>query len=260
MKKVFTILLTCTTIFTFGQETKIVRKSVAQNQYEIREVLKSDKKVNHGKYELYENNDLKISGYYIQNQKDSVWIEYNAAGKVSEGNYKKDLRSGQWVFFYGQKPKQEKVRCQGKYEAGNKVGIWEFFRPDGQLAHQYDCNSRNFTHIIGNGRDTVVIYPEEMPYFKDGDLKGLFQFIGNNQKYPIKARDNGISGEVYVSAYIDENGEFYNYKLEKGDVDNFGDEAMRVMRLLSGRWEPAKFDGVKFSGVKINIPFRWTIR
>ena len=104
-------------------------------------------------------------------------------------------------------------------------------------------------------KDTYVIV-EEMPAFPGGD-KALRQFVSNNLIYPIKAREAGIQGTVYVTFIVDKKGYIRNIKIIRGIGGGCDEEAVRVVKLMP-KWNPGTQNG-KPVNVKFNLPLNYSI-
>ena len=79
--------------------------------------------------------------------------------------------------------------------------------------------------------DEVFMVVEQMPVFPGGDL-GLMKFIQKTVKYPPIAKENDITGKVYVSYVVNKKGKVTNVKVVRS-VDKYLDaEAVRVVKLL----------------------------
>lgn len=97
---------------------------------------------------------------------------------------------------------------------------------------------------------------EEMPSYPGGDA-ALMQFLQKNIKYPQIAKENGISGVVYVSFIVDRTGQVTEVKVVRG-VDPFLDkEAVRVVSSLKG-YTPGKQRG-KPVPVQFTLPIRFQL-
>lgn len=112
-----------------------------------------------------------------------------------------------------------------------------------------DDKTKTQTHIVQT-YDVVVeeeVEPiafavvEEKPEFPGGDA-ALMKFIAENTKYPDIAKENGISGRVFVQFVIDGTGRVTKVTIAKG-VDQYLDtEAIRVVKTLPN-WTPGKQRG-----------------
>ena len=78
--------------------------------------------------------------------------------------------------------------------------------------------------------------------FKSGK-SGFTNFLRDNTIYPQFSKDNCIQGTVNVSFKLDENGKVYFSKISKGILSELDEEALRLVRLSSGKWQvPAGYD------------------
>lgn len=78
--------------------------------------------------------------------------------------------------------------------------------------------------------------------FKSGK-SGFASFLKDNTVYPSYSRDNCIQGTVNISFKLDENGKVYYSRVSKGILTELDDEALRLVRLSSGKWKvPAGYD------------------
>lgn len=73
------------------------------------------------------------------------------------------------------------------------------------------------------------------PHFKGGDSE-LAYFLKENLVYPEYSRQNCISGTIQVSFNVDGAGKLHNVKIYKGMGIDLDDEAIRVLKLTSGKW------------------------
>jgi Ca-activated chloride channel homolog len=101
---------------------------------------------------------------------------------------------------------------------------------------------------------TVV---ETMPEFKGGQ-KALEAFLTSNIKYPEQAALNQISGTVYITFIVDEKGKISNVKVLRGIGGGCDEEAVRVVKLMSGKWNPGKQKGKPVS-VQYTLPVQFNL-
>lgn len=98
---------------------------------------------------------------------------------------------------------------------------------------------------------------EEMPSFPGGEAE-LFKYLGKAIKYPDIAKDAGISGVVYMTFVVDENGKVRDPKVLRGIGGGCDEEATRVVKSMPA-WDPGKQRG-KPVRVQYNLPIRFTLR
>lgn len=103
----------------------------------------------------------------------------------------------------------------------------------------------------------VLISVEIMPEFKGGQ-KALEAFLTANIKYPEQAASNQICGTVYVTFLINEKGQISNIKVLRGIGGGCDEEAVRVVKLTSGKWNPGKQKGKPVS-VQFNLPVQFKL-
>ncbi len=97
---------------------------------------------------------------------------------------------------------------------------------------------------------------DEQPTFKGGQ-KSLTSFIDNHLIYPEFSKDNCLQGTVQVSFKLNKQGRIYESKIQKGFGVDLDMEALRVVRLTSGKWiMPANHDTL----VSLVLPVNFTLR
>lgn len=103
----------------------------------------------------------------------------------------------------------------------------------------------------------VYSFATVMPSFRTGDA-ALFAFIHDSIHYPSDALQQKQSGRVQVLAIIDEKGNVSGVSVLRGVCPSVDSEAVRVIKLTSGMWEPGKIadQAVK---VKKTIPVKFLI-
>lgn len=103
---------------------------------------------------------------------------------------------------------------------------------------------------------THLVYDvESMPKFSGG-INGLTEFIRRNLIYPEKAREEGLTGTVYVEFWVDTTGRTHQHQVLRGIRDDFNQEALRISRLLVFE-EPAKQKG-KSIGIWYSLPVQFS--
>jgi len=125
-----------------------------------------------------------------------------------------------------------------------------------------------------DSEEQIFAIVEKMPEFKGGEEK-LIAFLKANTTYPESARENGISGTVYLTFVVEGDGEISNIKVLKTNFNTvFGEplderrmqilgfglteEAIRVVSLMP-KWEPGRQDG-KPIRVQFTLPIKFTLR
>lgn len=103
----------------------------------------------------------------------------------------------------------------------------------------------------------IFLIVEEMPGFPGGEAK-LVKYLGDNIKYPAVARENGITGTVFVTFVIGPDGQVKDVKVLRGIGGGCDEEAKRVVMSMP-KWKPGKQRGKPVS-VQYNLPIRFTLK
>lgn len=100
---------------------------------------------------------------------------------------------------------------------------------------------------------------EVNPEFPGGE-KALFEFLGENTKFPAIAKDAGIQGIVYVQFVIMEDGSINPDMVEilRGVHPALDQEAIRVIKLMPN-WVPGYQRGQAVR-VYYKLPFRFYLK
>lgn len=100
-------------------------------------------------------------------------------------------------------------------------------------------------------------FVEQMPAFPGGET-ALFKFISENIKYPAIARENGISGPVYVQFVVSKSGEISKAKVVRGIGGGCNEEALRVVNMMP-KWNPGKHNG-RAVPVTFTLPIKFVLQ
>jgi protein TonB len=106
--------------------------------------------------------------------------------------------------------------------------------------------------------DKIFTTVSEMPSFPNGTEK-YFEFVRNNIRYPIEARENGIYGKVYVSFTTDKNGKIKDVKLVRGIGGGCNEEAIRIVKAMPD-WIPGRQNGQKVSVANITVVIDFVLK
>jgi len=99
---------------------------------------------------------------------------------------------------------------------------------------------------------------ETLPQFRGGQ-DSLVKFIAKNIKYPPEARENCISGKVYVKFLISADGTIDSINVIRSVHKSVDDEAIRLVKLTNGYWTPGKINDSSVSA-SFNLPFNFSLK
>lgn len=194
------------------------------------------------------------------NQPDQVTGVWDSAGNQL-------VKDGQGQAVYQTKTtsrsdttKETQFVEQGLYKSGFKQGIWTGRYADESYAYQetYDKGVCQSGKAWSGGADTtqytVVMQQPEFP----GGLQGLGQFLSQNLSYPASAQKAGVQGKVFISFVVCTDGTLCDYDVFKGVRPDIDQEAVRVVKKMSGKWKPGSYRGQRVR-VKYNLPINFNL-
>lgn len=103
----------------------------------------------------------------------------------------------------------------------------------------------------------IFLIVEKMPSFPGGDAQ-LVKYLSENIKYPAIARENGITGTVFVTFVVGPDGSVKDVKVLRGIGGGCDEEAKRVVMAMP-KWEAGKQRGKPVS-VQYNLPIRFILK
>lgn len=103
----------------------------------------------------------------------------------------------------------------------------------------------------------VFTYVEEMPTFPGGEA-AMYEYISKKIVYPALARENGITGRVFMNFIVDKDGNIKDVKVLRGIGGGCDEEATRVIKAMPN-WKPGKQNGRSVQ-VSFNVPINFTLK
>lgn len=104
--------------------------------------------------------------------------------------------------------------------------------------------------------EVIFTVVEDMPEFPGGK-DAFYAYIGNNIKYPVKAKENGTSGTVFITYVVEKDGSISNVSVLRGIGDGCDEEGVRVVKGMPN-WKPGKQRG-KAVRVQYNLPIKFNL-
>lgn len=110
--------------------------------------------------------------------------------------------------------------------------------------------------VLFDTSEKLTRMANEDPTFKGGQ-KSLTSFIDNNLIYPEFAKENCLQGTIQVSFKLTKEGRIYDSGIHKGFGIDLDMEALRIVRLTSGKWiMPANHDTL----ISLVLPVNFALR
>ena len=113
------------------------------------------------------------------------------------------------------------------------------------------------TEEVEEAEEEVFLVVEEDPEFPGG-LDALSKFIADNIKYPQLAKENNITGRVFVSFVVEKDGRVGQVKILRDIGGGCGNEAVRVVKMMP-KWKPGKQRG-KAVRSQFNLPVNFDLQ
>jgi protein TonB len=156
---------------------------------------------------------------------------------------------------------------EGNYDMGKKSGIWTYYNSEGVVREKMDETTGKLTfynpdadtvttiiRVNGNTERVKLDWPVE---YAEGE-SAMWKTIQTNIEYPEIAREEGISGEILISFFVGTDGIAREHAVLKGVAPILDEEALRVVKLLSDKWQPAKYKGEPVEALHV-MSIRFTI-
>jgi len=229
MRKIFILSLLVHFVLISNSQEKLKKKTISNSASYTAEkftVLKEDKSIKQGEYKKYDLHFINLyeCGYYTNNLKDSIWIQYL----------------------------NQKIMSIGKYDKGKQIGIWNYFYYSGGLHYSFDFETNALSEYNWNpdvskalkvkvDNEWIESEVDSPPLSLDTDI---IHNVAVNVVYPAYARENGIQGTVLLSVQIDKEGNVNEYKISKSVDPLLDEESVKVIKRIK-RWYPAILNGKK---------------
>ena len=148
----------------------------------------------------------------------------------------------------------------GQMKNGVKVGKWTGKNSNGNLEYieNYE-NGKCLKGISYFGKDSLTYTSTNKNAEFKNSMSGFESHLMANLKYPSAAQRANISGQVYVQFVVCTDGTLCDYKVLRGVGFGCDEEAVRVIKLSSGKWEPAMQRG-KPVRARFIIPINFKLR
>ncbi|WP_139925868.1 energy transducer TonB [Hymenobacter sp. DG01] len=178
--------------------------------------------------------------HYRDDEADGLYVGWYEDGRVSQrGDYADGQRVGRWISVHrnGQK------RSEGRYNAGRAVGEWHYYYDTGELSaiEMPDRQGKPLALAFFNKDGSPYmgkVRTRELPQFPGGEA-ALLSYVARNTTYPRNIRRKGITGNVYVSYTVGEDGRVGQVRVVQGLAPEADQEARRVVASLPA-FEPGR--------------------
>jgi TonB family protein len=148
----------------------------------------------------------------------------------------------------------------GEVKNGVKEGSWTAKTSDSTLIYQEHYNKGILTKgtSFHDGEKVEYTEVEIQPEFAGG-MNSMYRYLAQNIKYPPDAAKKSIQGRVFTTFVVCEDGTLCDFEVLKGLDKSIDKEALRVIKGMSGKWEPGWQRGKKVR-VKYNLPINFQLQ
>jgi protein TonB len=146
---------------------------------------------------------------------NGVSRHYNVDGYIdSTGQFSRGMRNGEFIKLAGDPLKSK----------------WKYMYKDDSLMEVTDLEKQK--------KDSVKPYGDEKESDYPGGLKGWQRYMLKNLKYPERAMNGNVQGQVRVNFVVDKSGNVVDPYIDASVEYSLDEEALRIIK-NSGKWEPA---------------------
>ena len=163
---------------------------------------------------------------------------------------KKTVENGEGLAEFYSKNSVE----SGIFKNGFKDGLWIEKSLNGTLHFKEIYEQSNLlegTRYVGQDSIKYNLVDNRASFI--GGMKGFGKHLMTTLKYPIDAIKAGSQGTVLIEFTVCTDGTLCDYNILRGVDENCNKEALRVIKLTSGKWKSAKKRGIPVS-TKFTLP------
>ena len=140
-------------------------------------------------------------------------------------------------------------------ESQNEVDMSSFQRQE--EATNIEITPVKIEEEVEEEEMTIFQVVENDPEFPGG-VEAMYKYLAQSIKYPQLARENSITGRVYVTFVVEKDGSVSGVKVLRDIGGGCGAEAVRVVKAMP-KWTPGKQRG-KAVRVQYNLPVNFTLK
>ena len=111
--------------------------------------------------------------------------------------------------------------------------------------------------VVAEKNQQVFDVVEQMPEYPGG-FQALFEYLGQNVKYPEDAEKQKVEGRVLANFVVETDGSISNVKVIKPAFPSLDAEAVRVLSAMP-KWKPGMQSG-KVVRVKFTVPINFSLK
>jgi TonB family protein len=99
----------------------------------------------------------------------------------------------------------------------------------------------SFQFVKAQNNDSIYVQVQVSPEYPGGE-NVMYEFISRNVNYPVREKENGITGKVIVRFAIMTDGSTDHIEILSKTPEPFNQEVVRVIKAMP-KWKPGMQDG-----------------
>ena len=111
--------------------------------------------------------------------------------------------------------------------------------------------------VVAEKNQQVFDVVEQMPEYPGG-FQALFEYLGQNVKYPEDAEKQKVEGRVLANFVVETDGSISNVEVIKPAFPSLDAEAVRVLSAMP-KWTPGMQSG-KVVRVRFTVPINFSLK
>ena len=206
----------------------------------------NDTLIRQGVFTFFTNEGKKREeGVYTEGERQGIWKTYYENGNIeSSVTYERGKKEGESLHYF-----ENGLMCRKAYYNGNmREGVLMKYAEKGtpilKIFYSKDIPEKvlKYNEEGAESEEDASPYIDRMPEFKGG-YKAFGKFLEQNIQYPAEANLHGITGRVFVQFTVNKDGSISVPEVVKGIGYGCDEEAVRVIAMTNGMWEPGRIEG-----------------
>ncbi|WP_420854522.1 TonB family protein [Solitalea lacus] len=146
----------------------------------------------------------------------------------------------------------------GSYDSGKKQGEFKEYQLDNkELLFVENFSKGELIDGFNVKKNIKYTAAVTFPEFQGG-MNNMSKFLLSNLTYPNWARTNNIQGKVLVTFIVSKEGNIEEAEVKKGIGFGCDEEAIRVVKLMNGKWNPGIIRGEP-ARVQFSLPINFSL-
>lgn len=175
-----------------------------------------------------------------------------------EGNHLVKDGNGEAEYCF-EKYSDQLILEKGIVKNSLKSGTWTGKLPGGNLLFEEKYDQGKLIQGISFKETQQFEYTTALVKAEfEGGVNEMYKFLMRNVKYSSEASKRGVMGMVRISFVIREDGSLSDYKIDRSVAGSLDLEALRVIKLMDGKWKPGVNRGQKVR-TNYNMPITFSL-